>query len=48
MEAMKAGKNVFVEKPLCMTENELEEIKKQRSFGKSCKNVAKRIILSLT
>lgn len=29
MEAMKAGKNVFVEKPLCMNENELEEIKTQ-------------------
>jgi len=27
MEAMKAGKNVFVEKPLCMHEEELEEIK---------------------
>ncbi len=29
MEAIKAGKNVFVEKPLCMNENELEEIKNQ-------------------
>lgn len=28
MDAMKSGKNVFVEKPLCLTENELEEIKK--------------------
>jgi predicted dehydrogenase/threonine dehydrogenase-like Zn-dependent dehydrogenase len=26
MRALKAGKNVFVEKPLCMTEEELEEI----------------------
>ena len=28
LEAIKAGKNVFVEKPLCMTPSELEEIKK--------------------
>ncbi len=27
LDAMKAGKNVFVEKPLCMNEGELEEIK---------------------
>lgn len=34
MEAMKAGKNVFVEKPLCMNENELEEIKTQYASSK--------------
>jgi polar amino acid transport system substrate-binding protein len=28
IESLKAGKNVFVEKPLCMTEQELEEIRK--------------------
>jgi predicted dehydrogenase/threonine dehydrogenase-like Zn-dependent dehydrogenase len=27
IESLKAGKNVFVEKPLCLTEDELEEIK---------------------
>jgi len=27
LEALRAGKNVFVEKPLCMNESELEEIK---------------------
>ena len=27
IEGLKAGKNVFVEKPLCLTESELEEIK---------------------
>ena len=26
VEALKAGKNVFVEKPLCLNEQELEEI----------------------
>ena len=29
LDAMRSGKNVFVEKPLCMNENELEEIKTQ-------------------
>ena len=28
IEAIKAGKNIFVEKPLCLIQNELEEIKK--------------------
>jgi len=28
IEAIKAGKNIFVEKPLCLVQNELEEIKK--------------------
>lgn len=29
LEALKKGKNVFVEKPLCMNEHELEEIKEE-------------------
>ncbi len=27
LEALRAGKHVFVEKPLCLTKEELEEIK---------------------
>ncbi len=34
MEALKAGKNVFVEKPLAMNYEELEEVKKVYSEGK--------------
>ena len=34
MEALKAGKNVFVEKPLAMNYDELEEVKKVYSEGK--------------
>jgi predicted dehydrogenase/threonine dehydrogenase-like Zn-dependent dehydrogenase len=31
IESLKAGKNVFVEKPLCMTEDELEQIRSLQS-----------------
>lgn len=35
IKALKAGKNVFVEKPLCMDETELEEIRKVYNDGNS-------------
>ncbi len=35
IKALKAGKNVFVEKPLCMNETELEEIRKVYNDGNS-------------
>lgn len=34
VEALKAGKNVFVEKPLCLNKDELKEIKKVRESSK--------------
>ena len=42
VESLKAGKNVFVEKPLCLTEEELEEIKKLAADPRRLKQKVRR------